>query len=142
MKEKIIELIKKNRISSVEVADALGKTGVIEGFSNITGATGVTTHDCSNGHIFRHTGIAANFTANFTNLGLTNDHGSTVALLLIQGSTSYIPTAVQIGGVSQTILWQGGSSPSGTNNGTDIVTFSIIQASGTYTILGNIISYS
>ena len=118
------------------------KTGVIEGFSNITGATGVTTHDCSNGHIFRHTGIAANFTANFTNLGLTNDHGSTVALLLIQGSTSYIPTAVQIGGVSQTILWQGGSSPSGTNNGTDIVTFSIIQASGTYTILGNIISYS
>ena len=118
------------------------KTGVIEGFSNITGATGVTTHDCSNGHIFRHTGIAANFTANFTNLGLTNDHGSTVALLLIQGSTSYIPTAVQIGGVSQTILWQGGSSPSGTNNGTDIVTFSIIQASGTYTVLGNIISYS
>ena len=31
MKEKIIELIKKNRISSVEVADALGKSGVIEG---------------------------------------------------------------------------------------------------------------
>lgn len=118
------------------------KTGVIEGFSNITGATGVTAHDCSNGHIFRHTAIAANFTVNFTNLGLTNDHGATVALLLIQGSTSYIPTAVQIGGVSQTILWQGGSSPSGTNSGTDIVTFSIIQASGTYTVLGNLISYS
>jgi len=31
MKEKIIDLIKRNRISSVEVADALGKTGVFEG---------------------------------------------------------------------------------------------------------------
>lgn len=31
MKEKIIELIKKNRISSVEVADALGKSGVLAG---------------------------------------------------------------------------------------------------------------
>lgn len=31
MKEKIIELIKKNRISSVEVADALGKSGVLDG---------------------------------------------------------------------------------------------------------------
>lgn len=31
MKEKIIEIIKKNRISSVEVADALGKVGVFSG---------------------------------------------------------------------------------------------------------------
>lgn len=32
-KEKIIDIIKKNRISSVEVADALNKTGVLEGFN-------------------------------------------------------------------------------------------------------------
>ena len=31
LKQEMISLIKKNRISSVEVADALGKTGVIEG---------------------------------------------------------------------------------------------------------------
>lgn len=31
VKEKIISLIERNRISSVEVADALGKTGVIDG---------------------------------------------------------------------------------------------------------------
>ena len=36
IKQKIIELIKKNRISSVEVADALGKTGVIEGLSALS----------------------------------------------------------------------------------------------------------
>lgn len=33
MKDKILELIRRNRISSVEVADALGKTGVIDGLA-------------------------------------------------------------------------------------------------------------
>ena len=32
IKESIIEYIRKNRVSSVEVADALGKSGVIDGF--------------------------------------------------------------------------------------------------------------
>ena len=31
MKNKILNLIRKNRISSVELADALGKKGVIDG---------------------------------------------------------------------------------------------------------------
>jgi len=116
--------------------------GVIEGFSDLTGATGTVAHDCANGHIFRHTSISANFTANFTNIGLTNDHGTMVSLMLVQGGTAYIPNAVQIGGSAQTILWQGGSAPSGTSNGTDIVSFSITQSSGSYTVLGQLTSYS
>ena len=118
------------------------ESGVIEGFSDLTGATGVVAHDTSNGHIFRHTSIAADFTANFTNLGLTNDHGTMVSLMLVQGGTAYIPTAVQIGGAAQTILWQGGSAPSGTASGTDIVSFSITQSGGSYTVLGQLTSYS
>ncbi len=31
MKEKIIDYIRKNRVSSTEVADALGKTGAVDG---------------------------------------------------------------------------------------------------------------
>jgi hypothetical protein len=116
--------------------------GVIEGFSDLTSATGTVVHDCANGHIFRHTSISANFTANFTNIGLTNDHGTMVSLMLVQGGTAYIPNAVQIGGSAQTILWQGGSAPSGTSNGTDIVSFSIMQSGGSYTVLGQLTSYS
>tara|TARA_B100000085_G_scaffold285504_1_gene321788 strand:- start:1920 stop:4799 length:2880 start_codon:yes stop_codon:yes gene_type:complete len=116
--------------------------GVIEGFSDLTSATGTVAHDCANGHIFRHTSISANFTANFTNIGLTNDHGTMVSLMLVQGGTAYIPNAVQIGGSAQTILWQGGSAPSGTSNGTDIVSFSITQSGGSYTVLGQLTSYS
>tara|TARA_B100000902_G_scaffold399964_1_gene474060 strand:- start:3198 stop:6710 length:3513 start_codon:yes stop_codon:yes gene_type:complete len=128
---------------SINVAGtATFEGGVIEGFSDLTGATGVVTHDCANGHIFKHASIAADFTANFTNLGLTNDHGTMVSLILAQGGTAYIPTAVQIGGSGQTILWQGGSPPSGTSSGTDIVSFSITQSSGSYTVLGQLTSYS
>ena len=44
--------------------------GVIESFADLTGATGAVDHDCSTAKIFRHTSIAADFTANFTNIGL------------------------------------------------------------------------
>jgi hypothetical protein len=121
---------------------AVFEKGVIEGFSNLTGATGTVAHDCANGHIFKHASIAADFTANFTNLGLTNDHGTMIALILTQGGTAYIPTAVQIGGAAQTILWQGGSAPTGTTSGTDIVSFSITQSGGAYVVLGQLTSYS
>lgn len=121
---------------------AVFEQGVIEGFSSLASATGVVAHNCANGHIFRHTGISADFTANFTNLGITDDHGTMVSLILVQGGTAYIPTAVQIDGAAQTILWQGGSAPSGTASGTDIVSFSITQSAGTRTVLGQLTSYS
>ena len=121
---------------------AVFEQGVIEGFSSLASATGVVAHNCANGHIFRHTGISADFTANFTNLGITDDHGTMVSLILVQGGTAYIPTAVQIDGAAQTILWQGGSAPSGTDSGTDIVSFSITQSAGTRTVLGQLTSYS
>lgn len=131
-------------VSGTTTANGLAvfEQGVIEGFSSLTSATGTVAHNCANGHIFRHTGISADFTANFTNLGITDDHGTMISLILVQGGTAYIPTAVQIDGAAQTILWQGGSAPSGTTSGTDIVSFSITQSAGSRTVLGQLTSYS
>jgi hypothetical protein len=54
-----------------------------------------------------------------------------------------MPTAVQIDGASQTILWQGGSAPSGTASGTDVVSFTLIRSSGgTWKVIGSATSYS
>ena len=116
-------------------------TGALEQFSTLTSATGTVTHDCDNGHIFYHTSPSANFTANFTNLNLTTTYATTVTLVMIQGATARIASAVQIGGVSQTINWQGGSAPTGTNNGIDVITFSILNNSGTYTVLGQLVDF-
>ena len=116
--------------------------GVEEKFATLTGSTGVVAHDCDNGHIFYHTGAAADWTANFTNLGLTAEYATTLSIVIDQGATAYIPSAVQIGGVAQTILWQGGSAPSGTADGTDVVAFSILNDGGTYVVMGQLVGFS
>ena len=116
--------------------------GVSERFSSLTGATGVVTHDCDNGHIFYHSSISANFTANFTNLGLSTNYGTTLTLILDQGATARIPSAVQISGSAQTINWQGGSAPTGTNNGVDAVSFTILRVSGNYVVLGQLVDFT
>ena len=53
-----------------------------------------------------------------------------------------MPTSVAIAGSSATITWQGGSAPSGTANGVDVVTFSFLNVSGTVTVLGQSVSFS
>ena len=116
--------------------------GVSEKFSTLTGATGVVAHDCDNGHIFYHTSISADFTANFTNLGLSTNYSTNLTLILNQGATARIPSAVQIGGSAQTINWQGGSAPSGTSNGIDAVSFTILRVSGSYIVLGQLVDFT
>lgn len=115
--------------------------GAQEKFQALTGATGTITHDCSAGQIFYHTSPAANFTANFVNLNLASGYGTTVTLVIAQGASAYIPSAVQIGGVSQTIRWQGNSIPVGTASRTDVVAFSIINNGGTYVVLGQLTGF-
>jgi len=130
---------------AVSTADITGYgvfTGTEEAFATLTGATGTVTHDCDNGHIFYHTTPAADWTANFTNLGLTAEHATTLSIVIAQGATAYIPTAVEIGGVAQTLLWQGGSAPSGTADGTDVVAFSILNDGGTYVVMGQLVGFS
>jgi hypothetical protein len=114
---------------------------VSETFTTINAATGVITHNCSLGHIFNHTNLSANFTANLTNLALDAGSATTVTLILNQGGTARIPSAVQIAGSAQTINWQGGSVPPGNANKKDIVSFSILNNGGAYTVFGQLVSF-
>jgi hypothetical protein len=107
-----------------------------------TGATGVVVHDYATGAIFYHTSIAANFTANFTNVPTTNNRTTSVALLLVQGATPRLPTAVAIDGATQTIEWQGGTVPTGTASQIDLVSFTLIRTASTWTVLGSLTTYA
>jgi len=115
--------------------------GVHEQFQTKVDATGVVTHDCSSGHIFRHTSPDANWTANFTNLNLSTTYATSITLIIVQGATGYYPSAVQIAGSAQTINWQGNVNPTVSSSRTDVVTFSIINNSGTYTVLGQLTGF-
>lgn len=107
-----------------------------------TSATGTVTHDLNTAAVFHHSNISADFTANFTNVSTTDDRTTSVALILVQGVTAFIPNAIQIDGAAQTILWQGGSAPTGTSSGTDIVSFTLIRESASWTVIGSGTSYS
>jgi hypothetical protein len=115
--------------------------GVHEQFQAKVDAIGVVTHDCSSGHIFYHTSPDANWTANFTNLNLSATYATSITLIIVQGATGYYPSAVQIAGSAQTINWQGNVNPTVSTSRTDVVTFSIINNSGTYTVLGQLTGF-
>lgn len=100
------------------------------------GATGVVVHDFSTGSIWYHTAISSNFTANFTNVPTTADRTISVVLILVQGGTAYLPTAVQIDGVTQTINWSGGFAPTPVINQIDIVSFNLLRVGSTWTVIG------
>ena len=125
--------------TNVEIASLLKSNEILQ---TLTSATGTVTHNINSSQIFYHTSIAANFTANFTNVSTTNNRTTTITLLLNQGATAYIPNAVQIEGVAQTIKWQGGTAPTGNANKLDIVTFVLVRVSGSWaSVIGQLSSY-
>lgn len=107
-----------------------------------SGATGVRTHDYSGGGIFFHSSIAANFTANFTNVPTTDNRGIAMVLILVQGATGRIPNAVQINGVPATLRWANNTVPTPSDNRVDVATFTLIRVSGSWTVLGNYTNYN
>ena len=110
---------------------------VIETSINATASTVV--YDFSTGANWYHSSASTNFAANFINVPTTNNRAITTTLVIEQGATAYIPTSVTInGGDSETIKWSGGTA-SGTPNGIDIVGFTFIRSSGSWTqVLGQI----
>ena len=106
-----------------------------------TAVSGTRTFDTSVSPIEYITGITANITVNFTNVPTTNDVSHSFSVVIDQGTTAFIINAIQIAGAAQTILWADGSAPSGTNNGTDVFTFTLLRRSSAWTVLGSATSY-
>ena len=117
------------------------KYSIQEPVDALTAATGTVTHDLNNGNIFYHSSISADFTANFTNVDTTNNNAFGVTLILDQGATAYLPTAVQIAGSAQTINWFGAAAPEGTANQTDIISFTLLRVGSAWKVYGVLNSY-
>ena len=125
--------------TSLSIQDLITLNETTEGLVSLTGATGTVTHNLATTNIFVHTSVAANFTVNFTNVPTTNDRVISPSLIVIQGATAYLPNALQIDGVAQTIKWSSGSAPSATASRTEIFTFTLIRISSGWTVLGGLL---
>lgn len=105
-------------------------------------ANGSFTLDCANSHIFNLTSPAAAFTPVLSNFTCDNNFATSVTLIITQGGTPYVPTSnVTIGSTNTSVTWQGGTPPTGNANKRDIVTYSILNNSNTFTILGQLTSF-
>ena len=113
-------------------------------FSYITSASGTTTHDLSNGAVFYHLLPGGSFTPNFTNVDTTNSYNTVAVLLIEQGATPYVPgsTITINSGTSLAVRWIGGSAPTGTASGYDMVSYSLIRNLGNWVILGQYAAFS
>jgi hypothetical protein len=111
-------------------------------FDTKTAATGVVTHDFSTGAIWYHTSITANFTANFTNVPTTANRAITVVLVLNQGGTARLPSAIQVNGAGVTINWQEATPPTPNINQIDVVSFTLLRVGSTWIALGSLTTYA
>ena len=122
--------------------DTLNVKQVYETTNALSSATGTVTHNCALGHVFVHSSVSANFTANFTNLTVSPNNAVALTLVINQGGTPYIANVVQIGGQAQTVNWLGSSTaPAGNANKKDVMAFSIVNNNGTYITLGQLSSF-
>lgn len=116
--------------------------GVEERFGSLSGQSGTVTHNLNDGHVFYHTTPAGDFTANFTNFNLDDGYTTSITIIVNQGVTARVVSAVQIEGSAQTINWQGGSAPTGTANGLDAFSFTILRNGSSYIVLGQMVDFA
>lgn len=95
-------------------------------------------YDFSTGSNWYHSSATTNYTANFINVPTDNNRAITTTIIINQGATAYIPSGLQINGVTQTIKWAGGTA-SGSTNQVDIVGFTFIRSGASWAqVLGQI----
>jgi hypothetical protein len=119
-------------------------TGSVETFISPAISANAATLNFNSGAIFALGSNSANITANFTNIPGVGGQTISTTLIITQGGTAYIPSAVTInGGGSVTPKWQGGSAPSGVINHVNIVSFTFIcTATNTWTVIGSLVDYN
>lgn len=114
---------------------------VIEKINTSVTITSLVTYDFSTSDIWYHGTASTNYTANFTNLPIT-DGVVTSTIIISQGTTGYSPNVILIEGVAQSVKWAGGTYSTSTNK-VDVVGFTFIRSAGSWTqVLAQINSFS
>lgn len=134
--------IPANIISNTITVDTLKiENGVHERFQEIIDVANTVTYDCDLGHVFYHATPNSNWVVNLTNFDISDSYASSVTLIILQGSTGYYPTALEINGESQTINWKENTIPTPSSNRIDVVSFSVLNNAGSYIVLGQLTGF-
>ena len=132
--------------TTVTTGDLVVTSQIIESFTSYStsiSSGGTATLDCSTGNIWNITStVSGNWTAALTNVTLSSGQATNVTLIITQGATAYIPTALTVNSTSVTINWQGGTAPTGNASKKDVIAFSILQTgASTYLVFGQLVTF-
>jgi hypothetical protein len=87
-------------------------------------------------------GASGNITANVQNFNIPSGTVSSVTVWMSQGATPYIANLIQINNSIRTINWQNSAlAPPGNANKQDVISFTILNNGGTYTVLGQLATF-
>jgi hypothetical protein len=122
---------------------ATGPSGDLEIESLITlGATSSEViYDFSVASTWYHPVINLDYLASFVNLPQNGNSTIKGKVIIEQGTPGYLPQLVKLDGATHSIKWIGGTA-SATQNGIDLIDFTFIRISGTYSsVLGDLSNF-
>ena len=132
----------------IDGTSIISNNGVVSvgGLENVTtvsiqgGTAYMNTTSCS---VFYIQTPPYNFQASFNvpDALYTNGRAATYVLVVEQGSTPYIANTMAIGYSNPSILWQGGSVPTGNANKRDVISFTLMRQSDSWIVLGSLNTY-
>ena len=103
--------------------------------------SGVVDFSYLNGTSYYHTGFLGDFTANFTNVPVTDNRTIVFIIMVEQGETAYAPTAVQIDGTNVPINFLNNTEFLATPSNIDQFMFTLIRTNSSWKVLGTIITH-
>ena len=109
--------------------------------TNSASLSGIVAFSYLNGTSYYHTGFLGDFTANFTNVPVTDNRTIVFIIMVEQDANPRIPTAVQIEGVNSPINWLNNSAPTGTESNIDQFIFTLIRTSSSWKVLGTVVTH-
>lgn len=126
--------------TNLTVENVLSTTSTSEAVENYTSSSGTVVHNYANANVFRHSSMAGNITANFTNVPTTDGQTITMTVIIQQGASPYIINGVQINGSAETVYWSGYEPPVPQGNKTEIQTFTLVRANSAWTVTASFLS--
>jgi hypothetical protein len=118
-----------------------------ETFGNLSNNGGNLVCNFNNGTIFNVTSLNANVTASFENVSTITNGATGAVILIAQGATSYRVANIQVNGFNTNVRWINGTgtgvAPTGSTNGTDVLSFSMLYLGfNTWTVFGQLSSFA
>lgn len=128
-----------NSILSIEATTKFQQT--IEVLNTSTASSAIV-YNFNSGSIWIHDDLSDDFQADFQNVPESNMRVITSTIIIEQGGTAYLPTSpILINGSSCNINWVGVTPPVGSPNQIDVVGFSFIRKSSTWTVLAQVSTF-